>query len=123
MKHIKNIGLSLGISLSLILLSTLLTTVFSYFNILSENGVKNTITITAIVSLLVGSFFLGKHSQKKGWLEGAKLGIIFVLIALICNLLFIHTALAFKMFFYYFILLITTIFGSMIGINFKKEKE
>ena len=75
--------------------------------------------IIPIISIFIGSYRLGKLSNEKGYIEGIKYGLIwvilFVIICLICKV-FDWTSII-----YYFILLFISILGSILGINKKKK--
>lgn len=104
--------------LSIIITLLLITTIY-YFNLINQSTYNILKIIFLLLSLLINSFILGKTSTKKGYLEGIKLSspliILFIFISLITN--------QFKpiSFIYYLIILLTTIFGSMIGISTKKN--
>ena len=121
MKYAKSFGISFAISLSLLLLFTFLITIFSYFNIINGSGIHTSMIIFYILSLFIGGFYLGKNSFKKGWLEGIKLGMTILLLFFLINLLVFNNDLSIKTLIYDIILLTACIFGSMLGINFKKE--
>ena len=121
MKYIKSFGISFGISILLLFLFTFIISIFSYFNLIQGSGIHTSMIIFYILSLFVGGFYLGKNSFKKGWLEGVKLGFTIILIFFIINLFFLKNDLSIKTLIYDVILLISCIFGSMIGINFKKD--
>lgn len=123
MKYIKNFSISIGIILVLSFIFTFLISLLSYFDILKGNGIHVMAIVLYIISLFLGGFFLGKRSHKKGWLEGLKLGVILILFFILANVLFIHNPLIIKSFIFYFLLLISSIMGSMIGINIKKEAQ
>lgn len=106
--------------ISSILILTALTTVLNYFNIFNEVALNISKIITIIVSLIIGGFLIGKKSQNKGWLSGLKLGIVFIVFILIFNFLALNYAFKLHDLIYFFIILVSTILGSMIGINSKK---
>ena len=120
MKKLKNYSISLIICILSILIMTLIITVFSYFNIMSHEVISIFKILFPIISILVGGIILGKNSDKKGWLEGLKLSIIFLIIMLLFNYLGLNNKLEFKNILYYLILIISCIVGSMVGINKKK---
>ena len=123
MKFIKNSLFSiLFIIISLIILTFLLT-LFSYFNIINDKTVSIFKIIIPIISLLIGGYNIGKNSNKKGWLEGLKLSIIFIILLIIFNLIFFKQGINIKNILYYMIMTISTIFGSMIGISMKKNDK
>lgn len=115
----KNLYMSIIYFFSIILISTILITLFNYFNLLKPSIISTIKLALPIISIFISSFKLGKKSQKLGYLEGLKLGILIIIILLIITLLtksFITKSLLF-----YSILLLTSILGSMIGINKKKN--
>ena len=90
---------------------------FNYFNIISNASIFK--ILIPIISTFVGGFIIGIKSNKKGFIEGLKLGSIFVLTLLILSVI-LHQF-KFKSILYYLILITTTSLGSMIGINIKKS--
>lgn len=76
--------------------------------------------IIPIFSLALGGFILGKGATKHGYLEGLKLGLIITTLILIGNLIF-NQNINLKDFIFYLSLIISSMFGSMFGINTKKE--
>jgi putative membrane protein (TIGR04086 family) len=78
--------------------------------------------IIPLFSLALGGFIMGKNANKNGWLEGAKIGLIIILLIAIGNLIF-NQGINTKDFIFYALLLISAIFGSMFGINMKKETK
>lgn len=121
MKQVKKIFKSYIYIIGSILILTFISTIFNYFDLIN-NKVLNIINfIIPLLSLTLGGFIIGKNSSKNGWLEGLKIGIIFVIITLICNLIFIHN-INLKDLIFYLLLIISSILGSMFGINYKTEK-
>ena len=119
MKQIKNISISIAIGILLILVLAFIFNIFYYFNALSQNTFNIIKILIPILSFFISAFILGMKSKKKGWLEGLKIGIIYLIIMILINLIFIHEF-NISSIIYYLILLLSTIFGSMIGINKKK---
>ena len=88
-----------------------------YFDIISS-GTVNYLRLFIILSVLFGtSFVLGKNTKKNGYLEGMKFGIFDILIFLIISVIFFRSDFKLRIILYYIILLITSVLGSMIGIN------
>ena len=121
MKYLKNLGISFIYIISTLLILTLITTIFSYFNIFNDKVTSMVKIIIPIISMFIGGFFIGKNSNKKGFLEGLKLGVIFSIIIIIFNYLAFDYSFKIKYLLFYSILIISSIFGSMIGINRKKQ--
>ena len=117
----KNLIKSLGLFFIILFSSTLVITLFNYFNIMNNKVISIMKFIIPMISILVSSYRLGKLSDKKGYLEGLKFGGIVIVIFMI--LVIILDKLEWKNMFYYLILLLTSIFGSMIGINRKKTNS
>ena len=65
--------------------------------------------------------YIGNRTNKKGYLEGLKVGIISIIIFLIISYLAFDKVINIKNIIFYFILLISSVLGSMIGINKKKN--
>ena len=119
--YIKNFSKSLSISILLFLILTLVVTTFNYFNLLSINGINISKIIIPIISVLSGSFYMGTKIKNKDWLEGIKLSSLIILILLIIDLLVFKNSFEIKNLIYYIIILVSSMVGSMIGINKKKK--
>lgn len=103
------------------LVLSILFSLLYYFNILGESVYSIFKMIIPSISLFIGGVYLGKHSKEKGWLEGLKLGGGMVLFLFLISILFLNSF-SFKGIIYYFIILFSTILGSMFGIrNVEKE--
>ncbi len=117
---IKKYLISYGYTLGIIIGGTFLITVLNYFNIFTSNLTNIIKLIIVIVSMFIGAFLLGKKSLKKGYFEGIKYGTLFTILLIIINLLFIKD---FKLtsIVYFLIIIISSTFGSMLGINKKRN--
>lgn len=102
------------------LLLTFLATILNYFNIINYKVVTILKIIIPILSLFIGGYLIGKRSCSKGWLAGLKLAIIFLIILCLFNFFGLNSKVEITDLIYYLILIISTMFGSMIGINRKK---
>ena len=103
-------------------LLSIVNTIYSdlyYFNVISPTAYNIIKIIVLLITLFINGFLLGKNSQKKGYLEGIKLSIPLVLLFFIITL--INKSFTLKILLYYIIIILTTSFGSMIGINKKKN--
>lgn len=123
MNNMKNLGISLLISILSLLILTFFLTTFSYFNVMGGSFVKVLKIIIPILSLFLGGFYLGKVAIKKGWLEGVKLGSTMILLLILFNYLALRYSFKIDYILYIAILMVSSVLGSMLGINFKKEKE
>lgn len=123
MKFIKNSLFSIIFIIISLIVLTFILTLFSYFNIFNDKTVSIFKIIIPIISLLIGGYYIGKNSNEKGWLEGLKLSIVFIILLIIFNLIFFKQGINIKNILYYIIMTISTIFGSMIGISMKKNDK
>ena len=119
MNFIKNVSLSILYIILTMVILTFILTLFSYFNIIGDKVVSIFKIIIPVVSLFIGGFLIGKKSLKKGWLEGLKLSLIFLILLIIFEYLALDQSFNIKNILYYLILSISSIFGSMIGISKK----
>jgi len=121
-KYLKKIGMSFIYILSIILILTLITTLLYYFNLIGDKVFSMFKIIIPSFSVLLGGIYIGKNSNKLGYIEGLKLGIMFCIFLLIFNFLAFSNSFKIKYLLFYVILNISSILGSMIGIN-KSKKE
>lgn len=112
-KYIK----SLIIFLTSIVIIPLFLTIF---NLLKLKTNRIIIIIIGAILMFVLGLILGKKSESKGYLQGLLLSVITILMLVILSLIF-KFPLNINTLIYYIILTITTILGSMLGIN-KKTK-
>jgi putative membrane protein (TIGR04086 family) len=119
MKYIK----SLGIFFISFLLLNIIISILSYFELLNINLIKVLKILITIISLTLSGLYLGLKSNKKGYLEGLKLGGIIVIIFILITI--IPKGITFNIFtwFYYLIIISIEILSSTIGINIKKDKS
>ena len=71
--------------------------------------------------MFIMGLIVGKRVEKNGYLNGILLSIVSIIILLFISFIF-HYKLNINTLMYYSILIISTVFGSMIGIN-KKIKS
>lgn len=113
----------LGFIIGGILILTLFTTLLSFFNIIGGKLVEIIKVIIPVVSTLLGGFLIGKRSVEKGWIEGLKLALIFIVILMLFDFLGLGHKFKLFDFIYYLILTATTVLGSMLGINMNGNKK
>ena len=103
MNYLKSLLWCFGI----LIISSIIITIFNYFNVINGIVLKIIFLIIPIISIFIGSYRLGKLSNEKGYIEGIKYGLIWVIlfavICLICKV-FDWTSII-----YYFILLFISI--------------
>lgn len=106
-------------TISTILIGTTILTILNYFNILNGTPLKTLMLLIPVIGVFIGSFLIGKTSNQKGYIEGLKYGIIWIISLLIINLItknFTITSII-----YYIILILISIFAGVLGINKKKN--
>ena len=120
MNYLKKFVKAITYVISISLVVTILVTVLSYFNIFNDGIIKFLKLLTPIISIFIGGFIMGRGTNKKGYIEGIKLALvidfIFILISILLNNFKVESLI------FYIILFITSIFGSIIGIQ-KKVKN
>lgn len=119
MDYLKKVGIALLYIIGIIMVATMLITIFNYFNIITGTILSISKIIICVISLFVGGFVIGRKSSKKGWLEGLKLSLIFLILLMLFNYLGLGKTPQLKNLIYYLIIIISCIFGSIIGINKK----
>lgn len=106
-------------TLCILIGSTIVITILNYFNVLMGNVLKITELLIPIISIFIGSYILGKSSNNKGYIEGLKYGMAWIILFLIINL--ISKNFTYLSLIYYLILIIIAIVSSIIGINRRKN--
>jgi len=103
-----------------LLVLTIIISILDYFNIIGD-GISNYIKLfIAALSMLTGGIYIGSKTDKKGWLEGLKIGLGIIILLFIVGYLAFDQGMTIKTVIYYFILLASSMLGSMIGISRKK---
>ena len=102
----------------IIFITTVIITIFNYFNIINGIVLKVIMLLIPIIGIFVGSFNIGKASGKKGYIEGLKYGLIWIVLLIIINL--ITKEFTYLSIIYYTLLLLISMGGSILGINRKK---
>lgn len=123
MNYLKNLGVTLAFIISWILVLTFLGTLFNYIGLFNSAFIKIIKVIIPILSMFIGGFVIGKKQGKKGWLEGLKLSSVFLVILTLFNYLGLNSSFSLKTIIYYIILIVSTIFGSIIGVNRFRPNE
>lgn len=121
MKYLKQLSISILLTLFLILGLTFFITTLNYFDFISLKTLSVLKIIIPLLSIFIGGFYMGRKANKRGFLEGIKFSLIFILIFIITSFI-LNEAINSKDIIFYLIVLITSVFGSMFGINTKKEE-
>ena len=119
--YIKNLGISIIKTIISIISFTFFITLLSYFNIINDKICSIFKILIPVISLFIGGFYMGKKSRNKGYLEGLKFGLIFCLLLIIFNLIVFGFTFEIKYILFYIIIIISSTFGRMIGINKAKR--
>lgn len=106
-------------SITIILISTIIITIFNYYNIINGKTLNIICFVIPIISIFIGSLILGKKTSSKGYIEGAKYSTFFILIILIFNI--ITKSLSITSIITFITILLFSILGAILGINFKKN--
>lgn len=123
MNYLKKVGIALLYIIGIIVVMTMLITLFNYFNIITGTALTISKILICIISMFVGGVVIGRRSTKKGWLEGLKLSLIFIVLLILFNYLGLGNAPQLKNLIYYLIIIVSCIFGSIIGINKKIDNK
>ena len=105
--------------ISFMLLSLILSTLY-YCYILSIKTVKLVMFIFSIIMFLFIGIKSGKNSDRKGYINGIKNSLIYLMILFLISLFF-GFYLSINKIVYYILLLISSSIGGMIGINKKSN--
>ena len=119
--YLKNFLKTMGLCLTLFLLITLLATTLNFFNIITTNTMNLFKMIIPVITILISGIYLGNKAKSKGWKEGLKLSIVIIILLLLIHLIWMRNTFGIKNIFYYSILMISSMVGSIIGINIKRK--
>lgn len=111
--------ISFGIFVGLILITALFINIFYYYNLINTTVYKIIIIITISIITFISSYLLGKKTKEKGYLEGIKFSLIIIALMFILSIIFKNLSL--NTIIYYLIIVLSSITGSSIGINKKKD--
>lgn len=124
MNYLKNLGISIIYILAFILGLTFIFSLINYIGLFNNTTMNIIKIIIPVLSMFIGGFVLGKRTGKKGWLEGLKLSLIFLIFLTLFNYLGLKSNISLKVGIYYLILITSTIFGSILGVNkYKPENK
>lgn len=96
------------------------TIIFTIINYFTSNSLSIIKILIPIISILISSFILGKNTKSKAYLEGIKFSLIYLIFTTILKLI-LKTSFNYKTFIIYLVIILSSIIGSTIGINTKKN--
>ena len=116
--YIKFISIFLIIELSI-------NFIISLLNLLGlNNGITQIILLVSnIIVFFILNFINASISKKKGYLEGIILGTIFIFFMIMLKIILFGNNFSITSILYYIILLIISLFGGMLGVNYKKNDK
>ena len=118
MRYLKNLIRTLGYISIIVIISTFILTLFSYFNIFNDNIIKIIKFIIPVISVLIGGIIISKRTNKKGIVEGTRLGIIIDIIFIFLSIILSNFKT--ESIIFYIIILISSIFGCLLGVQKKR---
>lgn len=110
-------------TLSILLLGSFLSSIIYYFNLTSDKFNTILLYLIGIMSIFVGSLKLSKNLNQKGIITGVIYFGVFVVIMIFTSVVIFKSELNIKSFIYYFVLLIFSMLGGVLGKNMQEEKE
>ncbi|NLA33625.1 MAG: TIGR04086 family membrane protein [Tenericutes bacterium] len=119
MRYLKGLGYIIIFIIGL----TFILTIFSYFDILNIKIINYFLLLIPLISIFFGGIYIGKNSNKRGYISGLKISSLFTLLLLLISYLGLNEKLSFRIIIYYIILALTSVFGSIIGINKQDQKQ
>lgn len=118
LQYLKNLSKGLLTTITVFIILSLILTLLNYFNLLNHTVLTICKMIIPLLSIGIGGFISGKKMVKNGWISGLINGLIITLFIFILSL--IIKDFEFKNLIFFIIIIITSTFGSMLGINAKK---
>ena len=118
MDNIKKYSFSFFITFILIISFLFFINGLFYFNIMNEAIYRFFKIIIVVISIFIGSFYLGKKCENKGYFYGFLYGLITICFLFLLSIIF--GKLQVKLLFYYLIIISSSTLGGTIGIRKKK---
>lgn len=120
MNVLKYLKALLYMFISIVIFSFMLSTL-NFFDIVGTGTMNVFQIISIIISMFIGGFFIGKNSNNKGYLQGIKIGGIALAILFLLNYLGFDNGFSLSRVLFYLIVMISSIAGSVVGINKNKQ--
>lgn len=117
-------GILYGIVTILVLmfLSSLVISLLIKFTDFSSSTLTWTTFVVSIIVLMIGGFVAGKMSFDKGWLTGLLTAFIYIGGVILFQFLAYDYWLADRQFTYFLIFCVSSVTGSMFGVNFSRNQ-
>lgn len=109
-----------GYSVIYIILVSLILSLIYYFTNINYKTIGSIILFMTLIWFFFLGFKNGKGSKSKGYLAGLKIGLGFILVLVIFNLIFVRSF-KISLLIYYLLLFMSSVLGGMFGINRKKN--
>lgn len=106
-------------TIGVMIICTIIITLLNYFNIINGTLLNIIHYIIPIISVMVGSFMLGRSSSKKGYVEGLKYAGIWSIIFLVINIF--TKGLDWSSIIFFILLVFLSMLSSILGINRRKN--
>lgn len=119
-KDLKKYLFSILITVISIIILTVILSLLSYFDLINDNVIKILKMVITSISPLIGGFYIGEKTERRGYQNGLKLGLIIVVIFFFLNLIF--NTLTIKYLITSLIIIPSSMLGAMLGIN-KRSKS
>lgn len=119
MKKLNLVLINAGYLLISMIIYLLLITILAHFNLITYKTVSIISFVFINLLFLFNGFKTGRRSERKGYLSGLIVGLISVLIMIFIGIIF-SSPFSLKSLIYFAILILDSIVGGMLGINFKK---
>lgn len=118
MEYIKKISKCLLYFLIALLSLSFILTILNYFDIINYKIIDLIKYIILFICYLISGYYIGYNSNKKGFIEGIKIGLIISVILILLNLI-IFGNIKLTYLIYYLLLIGISTLGSIFGINKK----
>lgn len=106
-------------TLCIMIIGMIVTTILNYFNVINGNLFTIIELLIPIISIFIGGYLIGTNSNKKGYIEGIKFSLIWIILFIIIGIS--TKCLNVFSFVYYFIIIFISAFSGILGINKKKK--
>ncbi len=121
MKKLINYLKAFTITIIIIIISSLIISLLYNYDLINDKIYTTLKMIIPTASILIGGIYIGRRSTNKGYLEGIKSSLIYLIFSFIISFI-LNSGISLNIIIYYIIMIISSSFGSMIGI-LKQKKD